>query len=170
MEKKVIVNQGNNKVVNKPVLGGQMEKKNTVVQPTKKVENNTVSGSPIAKKTSEAKPVKKEEKKTEGKLRMGKGDLIGLLVKELEIPAKDAQKFYEGMFKVIKNQLKAGFTISLGGIGTYDSIHRDPRTARNPQTGEPIEVGATIVPRFKFSKNFRDQFNLEMSREKENKK
>ena len=44
--------------------------------------------------------------------------------------------------------LVAGERVTLPGFGTFDSAPRAARTARNPRTGESIDVPATTVARF----------------------
>jgi len=44
--------------------------------------------------------------------------------------------------------LVAGERVTLTGFGTFDSAPRAARTARNPRTGESIDVPATTVARF----------------------
>jgi DNA-binding protein HU-beta len=38
--------------------------------------------------------------------------------------------------------------VSITGFGKFSVAERGPRQARNPQTGEPIEVPAGRAPRF----------------------
>jgi DNA-binding protein HU-beta len=52
--------------------------------------------------------------------------------------------------------LKKGDTVSLIGFGTFKTSKRSARTARNPQTGEPIKVKAATVPRFTPGQGLKD--------------
>jgi DNA-binding protein HU-beta len=44
--------------------------------------------------------------------------------------------------------LTAGERVTLTGFGTFESAPRGARTARNPRTGDAIEVPATTIARF----------------------
>lgn len=45
--------------------------------------------------------------------------------------------------------LVAGERVSLTGFGTFEPVARPERTARNPRTGEPVQVAAATVARFR---------------------
>jgi len=48
-----------------------------------------------------------------------------------------------------------GETVALAGFGTFEQRHRAARTGRNPQTGEPMEIAASVTPGFKPAAAFR---------------
>ena len=54
---------------------------------------------------------------------------------------------------------KAGDKVQLLGFGTFEQKERAARTARNPQTGEMIEVAASKAVVFKPGKGFKDAVN-----------
>ena len=56
----------------------------------------------------------------------------------------------------IQAQVKKGERVALPGFGTFERRNRSARTARNPRTGEEIQVPATKVPAFKPGANFKD--------------
>ncbi len=64
--------------------------------------------------------------------------------------AKDA---VDGMFEVIGEALANGEEVRISGFGTFGTRERPARTARNPRTGEPFSIAASIaastVPVFK---------------------
>ena len=47
--------------------------------------------------------------------------------------------------------------VSLAGFGTFERRSRAARTGRNPQTGEPLEIPASVGPAFKPAAAFRRQ-------------
>lgn len=57
----------------------------------------------------------------------------------------------------ILKEVKKGGRVSIVGFGAFYQVVRKARTGRNPQTGEPVNIAATRVPRFKAGKDFRDQ-------------
>jgi len=60
----------------------------------------------------------------------------------------------------ITNSLKVGQEVTIVGFGTFSVASRAARTGRNPQTGEPIAIKASRVPRFKPGKTLKDAVNL----------
>jgi DNA-binding protein HU-beta len=55
----------------------------------------------------------------------------------------------------VQKQVKKGEKVTLPGFGTWERRARSARTARNPQTGEPIKIKATKVPAFKPGAGFK---------------
>ena len=55
----------------------------------------------------------------------------------------------------VQKQVKKGEKVTLPGFGTFERRARSARTARNPQTGEPIKIKATKVPAFKPGSGFK---------------
>ena len=58
--------------------------------------------------------------------------------------------------RVTKNS-KPRFTYP--GFGTFAKRKRGARTGRHPQTGEPIKIPASKLPKFKAGKQLRDALN-----------
>jgi len=52
--------------------------------------------------------------------------------------------------------LKSGEEVSIAGLGIFSAKVRNARTARNPRTGEAIEVPAMRVPKFRPAKALKD--------------
>ncbi|NIQ00625.1 MAG: HU family DNA-binding protein, partial [Nitrospinaceae bacterium] len=46
--------------------------------------------------------------------------------------------------------------VGIVGFGTFSVSNRPARQGRNPQTGQPIKIQATKVPKFKAGKNLKD--------------
>ncbi len=59
----------------------------------------------------------------------------------------------------ISNSLAKGQEVTIVGFGTFSVASRAARTGRNPQTGEPITIKASRVPRFKPGKTLKDAVN-----------
>jgi DNA-binding protein HU-beta len=65
----------------------------------------------------------------------------------------------EATIDTVQKQVKKGEKVSLPGFGTFERRARSARTARNPQTGEPIKVKASKVPAFKAGATFKSFVN-----------
>ena len=55
--------------------------------------------------------------------------------------------------------VKAVEEVRLVGFGTFASSQRKASTGRNPRTGEPLEIGASVQPKFKAGKGLKDACN-----------
>lgn len=84
---------------------------------------------------------------------MNRAELIDALAERMEMSRREAGDVVTALFNptegVIAKALKKGDVVSLTGFGAFGVRKRSARTARNPQTGEPIKVAATKVPAFK---------------------
>ncbi|HHU02383.1 MAG: HU family DNA-binding protein [Christensenellales bacterium] len=90
---------------------------------------------------------------------MNKTELIAAVAKAAEIKKVDAEKAVNAVLDIVKDTLNAGEKVQLIGFGTFEAKDRAARTARNPRTGEEIQVPASRVPSFKASKVFREELN-----------
>jgi len=68
----------------------------------------------------------------------------------------DSDKAVEAMIEAITNTLKDGEDVSIAGFGIFSAKERAARTARNPRTGEPVQVPAMKVPKFRAAKALKD--------------
>lgn len=88
---------------------------------------------------------------------MNKTELVKAVVAEADVSVADATKVVNALFEVVAKTLEKKEEVVLVGFGTFKTADRAARTARNPQTGEAIEIPATTVPVFKVSKALKDR-------------
>jgi DNA-binding protein HU-beta len=67
-----------------------------------------------------------------------------------------AEQAVETMIETIVSNLKKGEEVSIAGLGIYSVKTRAARTARNPRTGEMVQVKAMRVPKFRAAKALKD--------------
>ena len=67
-----------------------------------------------------------------------------------------AEQAVETMIESIVGTLAKGEEVSIAGLGIFSVKQRAPRTARNPRTGEEIQVPAMKVPKFRAAKALKD--------------
>ena len=87
---------------------------------------------------------------------MNKADLITKVHEELDVTKADAERAVETVIDSIVDSLKAGQEVSIAGLGIFSAKMRDARTARNPRTGEAIQVPAMRVPKFRAAKALKE--------------
>ncbi len=90
---------------------------------------------------------------------MNKSELIVAMAQKAELSKKDAEKALSAFVEAVSETLKAGDKVQLVGFGTFESKERPARTARNPRTGEPIEIAASKTASFKVGKALKDSLN-----------
>jgi integration host factor subunit beta len=91
---------------------------------------------------------------------MTKSELIAHLSganPHLRLP--DVELIVATIFTEITAALARGDRVELRGFGAFSTKTRDPRTGRNPRTGESVAVTAKSVPYFKPGKELRERIN-----------
>ncbi|HTJ26523.1 MAG TPA: HU family DNA-binding protein [Candidatus Limnocylindria bacterium] len=79
---------------------------------------------------------------------MTKNELVRELAEDFELPRKQIGELVEAMLEKITAILKAGDKVQLTPFGQFKIRDRAARVARNPQTGEPVNVPAKRVLKF----------------------
>ncbi len=87
---------------------------------------------------------------------MNKGDLIDAVARNTGESKATVEKIINETLDVIVSGVVMSGKVQITGFGTFEGRDRAARTARNPQTGEEIQVKATRVPAFKAGKGFKD--------------
>jgi len=72
---------------------------------------------------------------------------------------QDVELIVATIFTEITAALARGDRVELRGFGAFSTKTRDPRTGRNPRTGEAVDVTAKSVPYFKPGKELRERIN-----------
>lgn len=57
----------------------------------------------------------------------------------------------------VQAAVEQGERVTLVGFGTFEPRERNARTARNPHTGDPIQVEAKTAPAFKAATQFKQR-------------
>lgn len=70
-----------------------------------------------------------------------------------------AERAVEGLLKTIERTLANGEKVSITGFGTFEAVQKKATTARNPRTGETVQVPAKTVPKFKAGKQLKEIVN-----------
>ncbi|MBU4536856.1 HU family DNA-binding protein [Patescibacteria group bacterium] len=87
---------------------------------------------------------------------MNKQAIIEVVQAQLEGTKVQAEGAVDAVFEAITKSLVKGEDVSVAGFGIFSAKMRAARTARNPRTGEAIQVKAMRVPKFRASKTLKD--------------
>lgn len=90
---------------------------------------------------------------------MNKTDLVSAIADEAGIPKDKAAMAVESMIGCIQTALTGGDEVRLPGFGNFKVSDRKATTARNPRTGETVDVPATKVAKFSPGKSLKEALN-----------
>lgn len=82
-------------------------------------------------------------------MQMTKAELIEKIAAKAKISKRAANVALDTFVEQVTSALKRGDRVALVGFGTFSVAKRKARTARNPRTGETINVPARRAPKFK---------------------
>lgn len=81
-------------------------------------------------------------------MQMNKTDLIKMVAEKANKPTKEVAEIIDSLSQNLREK-----DVSIKDFGTFKKIIQPARIARNPATGEPVEVPEKEVVKFKPSKN-----------------
>ncbi|MGZ0148605.1 HU family DNA-binding protein [Kribbella sp. WER1] len=73
---------------------------------------------------------------------MNRNELITGVAQKAGIPRNQAEKVLDALGDVVTEAVQRGDKVSLTGLLSIERVMRAPRTGRNPQTGEPLNIPA----------------------------
>ncbi len=90
---------------------------------------------------------------------MTKAELVEFIAENADLTKADATRALEAVVEGITEGLKKSGKVTLVGFGTFTAKEREAHTGRNPQTGEPVEIAARVVPGFKAGNKLKEALN-----------
>ncbi len=86
---------------------------------------------------------------------MTKADVVNRIAHATGLTKVETEAVVNGFILTIREALKDGEGIEIRGFGTFKVREKKPRAARNPRTGEKVNIPNKFVPVFKPSKELR---------------
>ena len=91
---------------------------------------------------------------------MVRSELVRALNEKLpELQVRDVELALNCILRQMADAIVQGERIEIRGFGSFNLHHRPPRVARNPKTGEAINLPAKVALHFKPGKEMRDRVN-----------
>ena len=87
---------------------------------------------------------------------MNKADLVEVIHGKIGGTKSMADEVMETILGAITGSLRKEEEVSIAGLGIFSVKHRAARQARNPRTGEMVQVAASKAPKFRPSKALKD--------------
>ena len=88
-----------------------------------------------------------------------KADLVERVAEKTGLTRTDVAVVVDSFLDTVKKSLEAGHGIEIRGFGTFKVKQRKARTARNPRTGDPVQLPPRKVAVFKVSKELKDRIS-----------
>ncbi len=91
---------------------------------------------------------------------MIKSELVNVLNDKLpELQKKEVELALNVILGQLENALVSGERIEIRGFGSFNCRQRPARIARNPKSGEAVNLSAKVTIHFKPGKEMRDRVN-----------
>lgn len=90
---------------------------------------------------------------------MNKTELVSLVARQASISKEAATEAVDATFDSITSALRTGDTVRIVGFGNFQVADRKASVGRNPRTGEPIQIPASRIPKFKAGKALKEAVN-----------
>jgi len=87
---------------------------------------------------------------------MNKLDIANAIHQKIGGTKVAAEEVMDIVVNSIVETLKKGGEVSIAGLGIFSTKTRAARTARNPRTGESIQVPSMRVPKFRPAKGLKE--------------
>jgi DNA-binding protein HU-beta len=87
---------------------------------------------------------------------MNKAGIVDAVHAKIGGTKVQAEQAVETTIEAIVSSLTKGEEVSIAGLGIFSAKERKARKARNPRTGEMVDVPAMRVPKFRAAKALKD--------------
>lgn len=90
---------------------------------------------------------------------MTKAELIDAVAQSAGVSKVDAERTIGAFFELVVSSAKKGDKVAWPGFGSFSTSKRKARTGRNPQTGAPVQVPASLAMKFTASSTLKSELN-----------
>ena len=90
---------------------------------------------------------------------MTRSELVSAVAENAGLTKAAAEKSVKAIIEGVTGCLKKGDKLTLVGFGSFSTTTRAARKGQNPQTGKKISIPATVSPKFRAGKSFKDAIN-----------
>lgn len=96
---------------------------------------------------------------------MSKQELINVIADAGGLPKTTAESVLNAFTDYLITTVENGGKVTVPGLGILEPSHRAARTGRDPKSGQPMQIPAKTVPKFKAAKKFKDAVNKQSKRD-----
>ena len=87
---------------------------------------------------------------------MNKSRLVREVSRRTGAEPAQVASILDALLDAIRDTVAKGERVALSGFGAFERVRRNPRTGRNPHTGEPVKIPARNVPAFRPGGKFKE--------------
>jgi integration host factor beta subunit len=92
---------------------------------------------------------------------MTKSELVDTLAEKYgTLTRKESEAVVSLIFDSMGDALRSGEKVEIRGFGSFTVRERDAREARNPKSGQVVDIPAKKVPFFKTGKELRERVDV----------
>jgi DNA-binding protein HU-beta len=84
-----------------------------------------------------------------------KADIVDVIASGTGLTKVETEAVVDGFIQTVISSLRDGKNIEIRGFGSFKVKKRKGRIARNPRTGDQVQVDEHYVPIFKVSKDLK---------------
>lgn len=95
---------------------------------------------------------------------MTKANIVDVIASATGLTKVETEAVVDGFIQTVISALKEGKNIEIRGFGSFKVKRRKGRMARNPRTGEQVQVDEHFVPVFKVSKELKSLVSSNLKR------
>jgi len=88
-----------------------------------------------------------------------RADIIASISSDTGLKKADSERALTAALNAVQEALCAGRKVTLVGFGAFSVTHRKARMGRDPQTGQPIQIGASNTVKFRAGKVLKGALN-----------
>lgn len=85
---------------------------------------------------------------------LGLGDIAAIVAATIGLETKDAKKVVQATIFAIQQEVAKGNKVQFRNFAKFELYLSKARTARNPNTGDPVDVPETWKPKVTFGQGF----------------
>ena len=90
---------------------------------------------------------------------MTKAEVINAVAEQAGVTRGDAERSLAAFFDIVASAARNGDKVAWPGFGSFSASSSAARTGRNPQTGEPVKIGASTRLKFTSSSTLKAALN-----------
>lgn len=93
---------------------------------------------------------------------MNKAELVERVAEKTGLSSRETRRLVDVIFDpdpavgLIAAELLQGGKVAISGFGTFEARPRKARVGRNPHTGDPLHIPASMAPTFKAGKPLKE--------------
>lgn len=76
-----------------------------------------------------------------------------------DVDKKDVATVIDNLIDVVERAVARGDKVTIPGFGAWSRTQRAARTGRNPRTGEPVQIAASMGVKFSAGASFKSAVN-----------